>query len=53
LLQKGIVSFTASSIELSKAVAAMFTKVDEQNYTLAISSGTLEIKDNKVIVLVD
>jgi F-type H+-transporting ATPase subunit epsilon len=31
----------------------MFTKVDEQNYTLSISSGTLEMKNNKVIVLVD
>jgi F-type H+-transporting ATPase subunit epsilon len=53
LLQKGTVSITAPSLEFSKEVAALFTKVDEQNYTLAISSGTLEMKNNKVIVLVD
>jgi F-type H+-transporting ATPase subunit epsilon len=53
LLQKGTVSITAPRIDFSKEVAAMFTKVDEQNCTIAISSGTLEMKDNKVIVLVD
>ena len=30
-----------------------FTKVNGQNYTLDINSGTIEMKDNKVIVLVD
>jgi hypothetical protein len=29
-----------------------FTKLDEQNYTI-LSVGTIEMKDNKVIVLVD
>jgi F-type H+-transporting ATPase subunit epsilon len=37
----------------SKEVAGLFTKVNEQNYTLAISSGTIEMKDNKIIVLAD
>jgi F-type H+-transporting ATPase subunit epsilon len=27
--------------------------VNDQNYTLAIQSGTIEMKDNKVIVLAD
>ncbi|CAM2859572.1 F0F1 ATP synthase subunit epsilon [Flavobacterium frigoris] len=53
LLQKGTVSITAPSLVFSKEVVALFTKVDDQNYTLSISSGTLEMKDNKVIVLVD
>lgn len=53
LLQKGTVSITAASLEFSKEGAALFTKVDDQNYTLAISAGTIEVKDNKVIVLVD
>jgi F-type H+-transporting ATPase subunit epsilon len=43
LLQKGT-RYHCSSLEFSKEVAALFTKVDEQNYTLAISSGTLEMK---------
>jgi F-type H+-transporting ATPase subunit epsilon len=53
LLQKGTVRITAPILEFSKEVEAMFTKVDEQNYTLPISSGTIEMKNNKVIVLVD
>ena len=31
----------------------LFTKVNDQNYTIAINSGTIEMKDNKVIVLAD
>ena len=31
----------------------LFIKVNDQNVSLEISSGTLETKDNKVIVLVD
>ena len=31
----------------------MFTKVNDQNYLLEINSGTIEMKDNKVIVLAD
>ncbi|WP_413999863.1 F0F1 ATP synthase subunit epsilon [Flavobacterium sp. W1B] len=53
LLQKGIVSITAPSFKFSKETAALFSKVNDQNYTLAISSGTIEMKDNKVIVLAD
>ncbi|PRZ26125.1 F0F1 ATP synthase subunit epsilon [Flavobacterium granuli] len=53
LLQKGIVSITAASFKFSKETAALFSKVNDQNYTLAISSGTIEMKDNKVIVLAD
>jgi F-type H+-transporting ATPase subunit epsilon len=53
LLQKGTVSITAASFEFNKETSALFTKVSAENYTLGISSGTLEMKDNKVIVLVD
>ena len=53
LLQKGTVSITAPSLKFNKEVASLFTKVNDQNYTLSISSGTLEMKDNKVIVLID
>jgi F-type H+-transporting ATPase subunit epsilon len=40
-------------LKFSKEAADLFTKVNDQNYTLAISSGTIEMKDNKVIVLAD
>ena len=53
LLQQGVVSIVAPSFTFSKEVAGMFAKVNDQNYTLAISSGTIEMKDNKIIVLAD
>ncbi len=53
ILEKGIVKIAAPSFTLAKEVASKFTKVNDQNYTLAIASGTIEMKDNKVIVLAD
>ncbi len=53
ILQKGLVKITASSFKFSKESEDLFTKVNDQNYTIAIQSGTIEMKDNKVIVLAD
>jgi F-type H+-transporting ATPase subunit epsilon len=53
LLQKGIVKISAASFKFSKESEGLFTKVNDQNYTIAIESGTIEMKDNKVIVLAD
>lgn len=53
LLQKGTIKITAPSFNLNEDAVKLFTKVNDQNYTLEIASGTLESKDNKVIVLVD
>ncbi len=53
ILQKGIVKITAPSFSFSKESENLFTKVNDQNVTLAINSGTIEMKDNKVIVLAD
>ncbi|MBC5837415.1 F0F1 ATP synthase subunit epsilon [Flavobacterium muglaense] len=53
LLQKGIVTITAPSFKFDKETAGLFSKVNDQNYTLAISAGTIEMKGNKVIVLAD
>jgi F-type H+-transporting ATPase subunit epsilon len=53
LLQKGTIKITAPSFDLNEETAKSFIKVNDQNYTLEITSGTLESKDNKVIVLVD
>ncbi|WP_396212535.1 F0F1 ATP synthase subunit epsilon [Flavobacterium sp.] len=53
ILKQGIVKITAPSFKLDKEVADKFTKVNDQNYTLDINSGTIEMKDNKVIVLAD
>ncbi len=40
-------------MKLDKEVAAKFTKGDNGATLLAINSGTIEMKDNKVIVLAD
>ena len=53
ILEKGEVKITASNFTFAKEVASKFTKVNDKNYILPINSGTIEMKDNKVIVLVD
>ncbi|MBF0693976.1 MAG: F0F1 ATP synthase subunit epsilon [Flavobacterium sp.] len=53
ILQEGDIKIVAPAFEFSKLSAAKFTKVDEQTYTLHITSGTIEMNHNKVIVLVD
>ena len=53
ILEKGVVKITASNFAFAKEVAIKFTKVDAQNYTLAINSVTIKMNDNIVIVLVD
>ncbi|MFY8213487.1 MAG: FoF1 ATP synthase subunit delta/epsilon [Flavobacterium sp.] len=52
-LKEGNVKITAAQFHFEKESAGKFAKINEQNYSLAISSGTIEMKDNKVIVLVD
>ena len=53
ILKQGTVKIAATSFKFEKSVVEKFTKVNDQNYTLEINSGTIEMKDNKVIVLVD
>jgi F-type H+-transporting ATPase subunit epsilon len=53
LLKKGTLKISASKFALPKEAKSKFTKINDQNYTLPIVSGTLEMKDNKIIVLVD
>ena len=53
LLKKGTVKIAAPSFTLSKEAAAKLTKVNDQLYTLSVESGTIEMKDNKVILLAD
>ena len=53
ILGKGLVKIAASSFNFSEEGESKFTKVNDQTYTLAIASGTIEMKDNKVIVLAD
>ena len=52
-LKHGVVKIEATSFNIKKEVENKFTKVNDQNYLLEINSGTIEMKDNKVIVLAD
>ena len=52
LLQEGKVKISGN-ISLEKEYASKFTKDAEGNTVLQISSGTIELKNNKVIVLAD
>ena len=52
-LKEGLIKLVATNFVFSKESANKFTRVNDQNYTLKINSGTIEMKDNKVIVLVD
>lgn len=52
VLKDGFVKITGN-IVLDEAVKDQFTKGDKNTTLLKIESGTVEMKDNKVIVLVD
>ncbi len=52
LLKEGTVKISGN-IELDETVQDKFAKGDKNTTLLKINSGTLEMKDNKVIVLAD
>ncbi|WP_430906001.1 FoF1 ATP synthase subunit delta/epsilon [Maribacter sp. 2-571] len=52
LLQAGDVKVDGN-IDIDEAYASRFSKTDEGKTVLAITSGTIEMKDNRVIVLAD
>ena len=52
ILGKGNVKIYGN-VELDKSVAEKFSKGSNNETLLAINSGTIEMKDNKVIVLAD
>ncbi|WP_136667630.1 F0F1 ATP synthase subunit epsilon [Flavobacterium sp. H122] len=53
LLGKGNVKIVGSNIKIAKEFVGKFSKVNEQTYWLPINSGTIEMNDNKIIVLAD
>jgi F-type H+-transporting ATPase subunit epsilon len=53
LLTKGNVKINAPKITIEKEFVSKFNKVNEQTYWLPINSGTIEMNENKVIVLAD
>lgn len=53
ILKEGVVKIAANAFPFTKETQGRFVKLDDKAYTLAINSGTIEMNDNKVIVLVD
>lgn len=53
LLQKGEVKIQGNAIKIAEANEAKFSKITATASNLHISSGTVEMKDNKIIVLAD
>jgi len=52
-LKQGTVKVTAPNFKLNKEVADKFITVNDEKFNLEIVSGTIEMKDNKIIVLAD
>lgn len=53
ILTVGDIKIVTPDFAPNKDFATKFTKTDDQKYVLAIQSGTLEMKDNRIIILVD
>ncbi len=52
LLQTGIVKFSGNNINIKEDKANKFTK-NQDFFSIEINSGTIEVNENKIIVLVD
>ena len=52
ILTNGSVKFTGGAVKIEDEFQDRFTK-ENGKYVLAIKSGTIEMKDNKVIILAD
>jgi F-type H+-transporting ATPase subunit epsilon len=53
VLMKGNVKITADKLNIPENLANRFQKINEKTVWLAIESGTVEMNQNKVIVLAD
>ena len=53
LLQEGKVRIKGDDISIEEAYRSKFTDVDKTTRVLHIKSGTIELNENKIIILVD
>jgi len=53
ILTKGTVKIEASSSSVDQKFADKFSKAEDGRLAFTINSGTLEMKDNKAIILAD
>jgi len=52
ILQKGVITMKGNNISIDEHVNERF-QINQNEVTLAINSGTVEMKNNKVIVLAE
>jgi F-type H+-transporting ATPase subunit epsilon len=53
ILKEGNIKIVATNFAFTKETEDNFVRINDQTYTLKINSGTIEMKDNKIIVLAD
>lgn len=53
ILAKGNVKINGVNLKIEKQFLDKFQKINDQSYWLSIQSGTIEMNDNKIIVLAD
>ncbi|MDR0229004.1 MAG: F0F1 ATP synthase subunit epsilon [Flavobacteriaceae bacterium] len=51
ILTKGDVKFTGNNISIAEQFSSKFVNVSKDTYHLAINAGTIELSDNKIIIL--
>lgn len=52
-LSKGAIKIVGSDIKIAKEFVSKFQKINDTTYWLSINSGTLEMNDNKINILVN
>jgi F-type H+-transporting ATPase subunit epsilon len=53
LLTKGTIKFEGVNLAIDKPFKNTFTPIGNSSFGLSIESGTIELKDNKLIILAD
>lgn len=53
LLANGNVKLVGSNIDIADNFVSKFNKIDNNTFWLPINSGTIELNDNKIIILAD
>lgn len=53
ILGKGMVKFEGTNLKIEKSFQNMFTAMSNNSFGLPISSGTIELNNNKLIILAD
>ena len=53
ILKEGAIKIESSNFKINEKFESKFTKIEDGKMSFSISSGTLELNDNKAIILAD